>query len=170
MEQNIVRVGVVLALLGLLWVGLSLADETGMVDATHYFGVNGVITHIQSGMLFVKPEAGLQLRTISPARADRVGLHESKVGQHVTLWVDAGNVLVNVRRSDLPVPDHRIVSGSLRYTDPYWSEIQLSTPDGIAEFPVDSLASSKLSVFPQGARVEVELDADNVLIDIHRAP
>jgi hypothetical protein len=34
---------------------------------------------------------------------------------------------------------------------------------------VDALAGSKLSVFHEGAPVALELDADNVMIDIHRS-
>ena len=48
------------------------------------------------------------------------------------------------------------------------SEIQLSTPEGFERFDVDALAGSKLSVFQEGDPVTVELDADNVMIDIHR--
>ncbi len=141
-----------------------------MVDATHFYGISGVITQIHSGVLFVRTDAGLQPRTISPMRADRVGLHNSKIGEQVRLWVDAGNILVNVRRGDLPPPDHRVVAGTLHYADPYWGEVMMSTPEGSVTIPVDSLAGSKLSVFPEGTAVEAELDSDNVLIDIHRAP
>ena len=49
---------------------------TPFVQAAHY-GFSGVIAKIRSGILFVKTEKGLQPRTISPAKADRVGLHES---------------------------------------------------------------------------------------------
>ena len=138
------------------------------VQGVHY-GFNGVISKIHSGMLFVSPRVGLQARTISPVKADRMGLHQAQVGETVNLLVDSGNVLIDVSRGDRPIPDHRFVMGTLRYTDPYWSEIQLSTPEGPSTFEVDALAGSKLSTIREGIPVLVELDSDNVMIDIHKA-
>jgi hypothetical protein len=140
---------------------------TPFVQAAHY-GFSGVIAKIRSGILFVKTEKGLQPRTISPAKADRVGLHEAKVGEQVNLLVDSGNVLIDVSRTDRFFPDHRFIAGTVRYSDPYWSEIQLSTPDGPASYEVDPLAGSKLSVLQEGMPITIELDADNVTVDIHR--
>jgi hypothetical protein len=45
--------------------------------------------------------------------------------------------------------------------------IQLSTPEGPANFDVDPLAGSKLSVLQEGTPVTIELDVDNVMVDIH---
>ncbi len=140
---------------------------TPFVQSAHY-GFSGVIAKIRSGILFVKTEKGLQPRTISPSKADRVGLHEAKVGEQVNLLVDSGNVLIDVSRTDRFFPDHRFIAGTVRYSDPYWSEIQLSTPDGPASYEVDPLAGSKLSVLQEGMPITIELDADNVMVDIHR--
>jgi hypothetical protein len=43
--------------------------------------------------------------------------------------------------------DHRLIVGTLHYADPYWNEIQLSTPKGCERFDADALAGSKISVF-----------------------
>jgi hypothetical protein len=147
-------------------VTVSPAEEV-MREAHHGFG--GVISKIESGMLFVKTPNNLQLRTISPNKADRVGLHEARKGETVLMLVDSGNVLLDVTMAGVAFADHRMIVGTLRYADPYWSEIQLSTPEGFERFDVDALAGSKLSVFQEGAPVTVELDADNVMIDIHRS-
>ena len=140
---------------------------TPFVQTAHY-GFSGVISKIRSGILFVKTEKGLQPRTVSPSKADRVGLHDAKVGEQVNLLVDSGNVLIDVSRTDRFFPDHRFIAGTVRYSDPYWSEIQLSTPDGPASYEVDPLAGSKLSVLQEGMPITIELDADNVTVDIHR--
>jgi len=142
------------------------ADEA-MRGAHHGFG--GVISKIESGMLFVKTPENLQMRTISPNKADRVGLHDARKGETVLMLVDSGNVLLDVTKAGRAFADHRMIVGTLYYADPYWSEIQLSTPEGFERFDVDALAGSKLSVFQEGAFVTVELDADNVMIDIHRS-
>lgn len=138
-----------------------------VILAAHY-GFSGVITKIESGMLFIHTDNSLQTRTVSPNKADRVGLHDAKVGDTVNLLVDSGNVMIDVSRTDRFFPDHRFVVGTVRYTDPYWHEIQLSTPEGTSTFEVDAMAGTKLSTLPDGASVTLELDADNVMIDVHR--
>jgi len=139
---------------------------TPFVQEAHY-GFSGVITQIRSGMLFVRSENNLRPRVISPAKADRVGLHDAKVGESVNILVDSGNVLMDASRTDQFFPDHQFIAGRLRYADPYWGEVQLSTPEGPKHFEVDPLAGSKLSVLQEGMPVTVELDADNVMVDIH---
>jgi len=161
---------------GLLWISAVIlclatpaaADQLGQTESSVHLGLTGVISKIQSGVLFVKMPFGLRPRTISPNKADRVGLHEAKVGEGLMLWVDEGNVLLDVHKIGQPFGEHRFVAGTLNYADPYWGEIKLSTPEGTERFEVDTLAGSKLSVFQEGAPVIVELDGDNVMIDIHR--
>jgi hypothetical protein len=154
--------------LALLFGTNAAGDELGMHGLGAHFGIAGVVSKIQSGIVFVKVPVGLRPRTISPNKADRVGLHEVKTGDEVVLWVDEGNVLVDVHKAGSSLAAHRIVVGNLDYTDTYWSEIKLSTPEGIERFDVDTLMGSKLSTYQEGARVMVELDEDNVAIDIHR--
>jgi hypothetical protein len=148
-------------------VGAGEPSQDIIMGGAHY-GFSGVISKIESGMLFVHTDKSLQDRTISPNKADRVGLHQAKVGDTVNLLVDSGNVMIDVSSTDRFFPDHRFVVGTVRYADPFWQEIQLSTPDGAATFEVDALAGTKLSVLPDGTPVTIELDADNVMIDLHR--
>jgi hypothetical protein len=96
-------------------------------------------------------------------------LHEAKKGDTVLMLVDSGNVLLDVTAAGRAFADHRMIVGTIHYADPYWNEIQISTPEGFERFDVDALAGSKLSVFQEGAPVTLELDADNVMIDIHRS-
>lgn len=141
------------------------AQSEDIVLNSHY-GFSGVIAKIESGMLFVKTNSSLQPRTISPNKADRVGLYNAKVGDPVNILVDSGNVLIDASATDRFYPDHVFVTGTVRYSDPFWREIQLSTPEGTTSYEVDSLAGTKLSGFADGAPVTLELDADNVMIDI----
>ena len=128
--------------------------------------LSGVVTKIDSGIIFIKtPHA---VRTISPNKGDRMGLHDVRIGDQVILVVDTGNVLIDVHKVGDPIHGHQVVSGTLQYADPFWKEIQVSTPEGIKRFDVDSLSGSKLSVFGEGAPVTLELDEDNVMIDIRR--
>ena len=149
--------------------GIAGAESTQdiTVQGGHY-GFSGVVSRIESGMLFIRTDTSLQPRAISPNKADRVGLHKAKIGDTVNLLVDSGNVLIDVSATDRFFPDHQFVAGTVRYADPYWHEIQLSTPEGTTTFEVDPLAGNKLSVLQDGTPVTLELDADNVMVDIHR--
>lgn len=141
-------------------------DPMPFVQHSHY-GFSGTITKIQSGMLFVHTETSLQPRVISPVKADRVGLFNAKVGDAVNMLVDSGNVLMDVARTDRFFPEHHFVAGRVHYTDPFWNEIEISTPDGPATYEVDALAGSRLSTLPDDTPVTIELDTDNVMVDIH---
>jgi hypothetical protein len=85
--------------LGVVWplVPAGAESSEGVVPGVH-LAVSGHITKIESGLLFVKMPYGLQLRTISPNKADRVGLHDARVGDTVWLLVDSGNVLLDATR------------------------------------------------------------------------
>lgn len=135
-------------------------------SAGNHKALTGVVTKIYGGIIFVKtPNA---LRTISPNKADRMGVHDVHIGDKVMLVVDTGNVLIDVHKVGHPIHGHHLVTGTLQYVDPYWKEVQVSTPEGIKRFDVDSLAGSKLSIFGEGNPVTLELDEDNFMIDIRR--
>ncbi len=153
--------------------GLTLACVTQAMGDEGVFGgrhraFTTTVSKIASGVIFVAPFEGLRPRTISPAKADRVGLHEAKPGDGVTLIVDEGNVLMDAHKTGIPASGHRMVMGNLNYADAYWSEVKLSTPEGVERFDVDTLIGSKLSIMQEGLTVIVELDEDNTVIDIHR--
>lgn len=162
----VVLVSIIIMVAPVSSVAVAQADEE--MRGGHY-GFSGVISKIKSGLLFVKTPHNLQMRTISPNKADRVGLHEARTGDTVLMLVDSGNILLDVTKAGLAFADRHMIVGTLHYADPYWSEIQISTPEGFERFDVDALAGSKLSVFQEGAPVTVELDADNIMIDIHRS-
>lgn len=159
------------ALVNLVAVLIAVPTFAGASDeivlGSHY-GYSGVISKIRSGVVFVRTDASLQPRTISPNKADRVGLHDAKVGDPVNILVDSGNVLIDVSSTDRLFPDHQFLTGTVRYADPFWREIQISTPEGTTAYEVDTLVGNKLSSIPEGTPVTLELDADNVMIDIFR--
>jgi hypothetical protein len=155
----------------LLWVAPAIADHpdsSGPFPHVAHIVMVGVVTKIEPAMLFVQPPHGLQTRTISMNKAERMGLHDVKVGDAVLLVIDEQNVLIDAHRSDLPPAGHRIIAGTLNYADKFWEDLGLSTPEGSQAFTVDSLAGSKLGTVKEGELVTLELDEANVVIDIHR--
>lgn len=147
----------------------ALADQPGLGKSGKHSTFKGVVTKIESGMVFVKTE-GLQDRTFSIKKADRMGLQDVKVGDLVRLVVDENNVLVDVHKGDQEPAGHRMVTGNIHATDPSGKQVKLATPKGVESFEVDSMASSKLAAVPKGQQVVVELDEANVVIDVHQAP
>jgi len=152
----------------LLWFASTAAahdiDQAG--PRTHK-ELTTVITKVQSGLIFLKPTAGLQERAISVVKAERMGLYQPAAGDEVTIVIDEGNVLLDIHKKGAAPAGHRLISGKLSYADPFWGVIELKTPEGPQSFAVDTLAGSKLSVLQEGGQVRAELDEDNILIDIH---
>ncbi|MEP7152400.1 MAG: hypothetical protein ABI856_11870 [Nitrospira sp.] len=161
---------IIVATLGMcVPLGVGWADSSDGPRLGAHLALSGQIAKIESGLLFVKTPYGMQLRTISPNKADRVGLHDARIGDEVWLLIDSGNVLLDAARPGGEFFDnHKVLAGRIHYADPYWGEIQISTPEGFERFEVDTLAGSKLSVFQEGMPVTIELDADNVMIDIQQ--
>lgn len=140
------------------------ADQAG--PRTHK-ELTTVVTSIQSGLIFLQPAAGLQNRAISLKKAERMGLENAQVGDKVTVTVDEGNVLLDIHKTGTAPAGHSLITGKLSYADPFWEVVELSTPEGMKSFAVDSLAGSKLSILREGNPVRLELDEDNIVIDIH---
>ncbi len=133
--------------------------------------LTAVITKIDSGLIFLEiqwPQAvKLRPRYVSVNKADRMGLHQAKVGDEVIVTVDEANVLLDIHDKSGPIHGHRIVVGNLAYADPFWEVVEVFTSEGLETFAVDPIAGSKLSGLPEGALIRAELDEANVLIDIH---
>ena len=149
-------------------VGLpALAHEGDQAGSARHRMITAKITKIDGTMLFVQPKAGLMPRAISMRKAERMGLHDAKVGEEVMLVVDESDVLVDVHRMGVPPQGHRLLAGKLQHLDPFSGVIKIQTSEGTETFPVDSLAGSKLSVLHDASSVQLELDEDNTVIDIH---
>src|SRR5688500_1394550 len=140
------------------------ADQAG--PSTHR-ELTTVVTKIQSALVFLKPISGLQNRAVSTKKAEQMGLLDPKVGDEVLVTVDEGNILLDIHKKGATPSGHRLVVGRLKYADPLWNVVELSTPEETNAYAVDTMAGSKLSVLKEGAQVRIELDEDNVVIDIH---
>jgi hypothetical protein len=145
---------------------ISPATETaGQRPPGAHTELTGVVTKIESGVVFVKTE-GLQSQTISINKAERTGLHDIEVGDTVVLVVDENNVLVDVHKAR---SQGRLVTGNFHSVDASGKQMKLATPKGVERFDVDSLASRKLRKFAEGEAVVLEVNEANVVIDVHPA-
>jgi ribosomal protein S1 len=143
---------------------ISTATETaGQRPAGAHTELTGVVTKIESGMVFVQTE-GVQSRTISINKAERTGLHDIKVGDTVALVLDENNVLVDVHKAR---SQGRLLTGKFHSVDASGNQMKLATPKGVEKFDVDSLASRKLRKFAEGQAIVIEVNDANVVIDVH---
>jgi hypothetical protein len=160
----------ILTCLGIMAAMILSSAPSGMADQAAHGGkhkqLSGIITKIESGMVFVKVE-GTQARTISISKADRMGLHDARVGDPVTLTVDENNVVVDVHKPGVEPAGHRQVTGKLHLADPSGSQIKVATQQGVETFSVDSMAASKLAGLAKGVPVLREIDESNTVIDVH---
>lgn len=152
----------------ILFQGLPVAaHEVDQAGPQSHKQLTTTIEKIGSGLVFFKPNAGLQQRVISLKKAERMGLHEAKPGDEVVLIIDESNALVDLHKKGVQPAGHRLVIGTLTYADPFWEVIEVTNSEGKHSLAVDTVAGSKLSVLPKGKRVRAELDEDNIVIDIH---
>ena len=149
----------------------ALGHEADLSGPRSHRDLTAVITKIESGLmsLEIQGSPGLKLRprSVSVNKAERMGLHQAKVGDEVSVTVDENNVLLDIHDKSGPAHGHRLLVGNLAYADPFWEVIEVFTSEGLESFAVDSAAGSKLSVLKEGTLVRIELDEANVLIDIH---
>jgi len=158
-------VSLIAVLLLFLIVPLSSAAETPAPPGSEHMRVTGVVSKIQSGLIYVETPVGtLHLTSKSGIRDGHPAL---KVGDTVTVWVNEDNIVVDVhKKGDVAI--HRFVTGKLSYANEDKSAIKLWTPDGPKTFSIKQDAK-KFSTLPVGTPVTVELNESGQVIDIHRA-
>ncbi|MDF0668078.1 MAG: hypothetical protein P0119_18705 [Nitrospira sp.] len=149
----------------------AIAHDADLGGPNTHRNVPATITKIESGLMYldIQGTSGKKVapRWVSVKKAERMGLHEAKVGDEVTVTVDESNVLLDIHDPSRPIHRHRVVVGKLAYADPFWEVVEIYTGEGLESYSVDSLAGTKLGALKEGALVRAELDEANVMIDIH---
>jgi hypothetical protein len=95
-------------------------EEVAHMKAGHK-KVEGVVSEVKSGLYTVKTPTGASLTLVESA-AVRYGRDLPKVGDEMTLWVNEGNMVMDVhpkgqpgkRLASSPVRSHRSIMASLR--------------------------------------------------------
>ena len=158
-------------LLFLLLASPAVAHDADLGGPHSHRNVPATIAKIESGLMYLQIQGSsggnVSQRWVSVKKAERMGLHQAKVGDEVILTLDESNVLLDIHDPNHPIHRHRILVGNLAYADPFWEVVEIFTSEGLETFSVDALAGSKLGALPEGALIRAELDEANVLIDIH---
>lgn len=149
----------------------AVAHDADLSGPYSHRNVPATIAKIESGLMYLEIQGSsgvkVSLRAVSVKKAERMGLHQAKVGNEVIVTVDESNVLLDIHDRSRPIHGHRILVGNLAYADPFWEVVELFTSKGLESFSVDASAGSKLGALEAGALVRAELDEANMLIDIH---
>lgn len=158
-------------LLFLLLGSLAIAHDSDLSGPYSHKNVPATIAKIESGLMYLQIQGSsggkVSLRAVSVKKAERVGLHQAKVGDEVIVTLDEANVILDIHDRSGPIHGHRILVGNVAYVDPFWEVVEVFTSKGLESFSVDPLAGSKLRPLKEGTLVRAELDEANVLIDIH---
>lgn len=136
------------------------AKQPGQTGSGTHMKLSGVVSKIESGLVFVTTPTG---RLTVSSKAIRA---VCKVGDKVTMWMNEGNVVIDVHKEGKPSP-HRFITGSLTYVSDDKNEILLWTPEGEKPFPVER-GKSKLSAVKDGTPITAELNEEGRIIDIHQ--
>ena len=128
--------------------------------------VEGVVTEVKSGLYTVKTPTGATL-TLTEAAAVRQGHDVPKVGDEMTLWVNEGNMVMDVHTKGQPGHAHRFISGTLASIDYAKSQMTLSTSGGEKNFKLKP-ESRMFKDIAAGAQVTIEVNETGEVIDLHK--
>jgi hypothetical protein len=155
---------------GLVWCGgLTFAGEADQAKPPTHKHLTATVEKIQSGLMFFTPTGGLEPRTVSVHKAERMGLSQAKKGDEVILVIDENNLLIDLHKKGIPPAGHRLIAGKLTYADPMWEIVEITNAEGKQTFAMDEDEGSTLSLLKEGELVWAELNEDNMVIDIHHA-
>lgn len=138
-------------------------DEHPRTQAGYSIQINGTVTKIQSGLIYVKTPAGQYTISAKTAPAD------AAVGDEVSLWVNEENMVIDHHGKEKHKAGmHRLIFGKLIYAGTTKNVIKLGTPEGVKEFPLERM-EVKTKPIAEGSNIVVELNEEGTVIDIRKA-
>ncbi|MDE3039800.1 MAG: hypothetical protein KGJ82_04400 [Nitrospirota bacterium] len=138
-------------------------DEHPRTKPGYVIQVNGTVTKIQSGLIYVKTPAGQYTISAKTAPAD------AAVGDEVSLWINEENMVIDHHGKEKhKTGTHRLIFGKLIYTGTTKNQIKLSTPEGDKVFPLERM-EVKTKPIAEGSNIVVELNEEGTVIDLRKA-
>jgi len=138
-------------------------DEHPRMSPGHVIQVNGTITKIQSGVIYVKTPTGQYTISANTAPAN------AAIGDEVSLWLNDENMVIDHHgKSKNMKGTHRLILGKLIYTGTTKNQIKLSTPEGEQVFPLERM-EVKTKAIAEGSQIVVELNEEGTVIDLRKA-
>jgi len=138
-------------------------DEHPRTTPGYVIQVNGAVSKIQSGVIYVKTPTGQYTISAKTAPAD------AAVGDEVSLWVNEENMVIDHHGKEKHKKgSHRLIFGKLIYAGMTKKEIKLQTPEGEKVFPLDRM-EVKTKPIAEGSQIVVELNEDGTVVDLRKA-
>lgn len=138
-------------------------DEHPHTEFGYHLTLNGVVTKMQSGLVYVKTPVGQYTINAKTVPAD------AAVGDEVTLWLNGENLVIDHHgKHKNKARAHRLITGKLIYAGLTKKEIKLWTPEGEKVFPLDRM-EIKTKPIEEGSMVTIMLNQDGTVIDLRKA-
>ncbi len=138
-------------------------DEHPHTKSGYHLTLDGVVTKIDSSLVYLKTPVGQYTINVKTAPAD------AAVGDEVRLWLNEENLVIDHHGKHKNKPGtHRLITGKLIYAGLTKKEIKLWTPEGEKVFPLDRM-EVKTKPIAEGSMVVVELDESGTVIDLRKA-
>ena len=138
-------------------------DEHPRTMPGYVIQVNGTVTKIQSGVIYVKTPAGQYTINAKTAPSD------AAVGDEVSLWVNEENMVIDHHGKKKHMKGtHRLIFGKLIYAGKTKNQIKLQTPEGEKVFPLERM-EVKTKPIAEGSQIVVELNEEGTVIDLRKA-
>ena len=138
-------------------------DEHPRTAPGYVIQVNGTVTKIQSGVIYVKTPTGQYTISAKTAPSD------AAVGDEVSLWVNEENMVIDHHGKDKNKKgNHRLIFGKLIYAGKTKNQIKLQTPEGEKVFPLERM-EVKTKPIAEGSQIVVELNEDGTVVDLRKA-
>lgn len=138
-------------------------DEHPHTLSGYHLTLNGVVTKIISGVIYVKTPVGQYTINAKTAPSD------AAVGDKVTLWLNEENLVIDHHGKHKNKPGtHRLITGKLIYAGLTKQKIKLWTPEGEKVFPLDRM-EVKTKPIEEGSLITIELDEQGTVIDLRKA-
>jgi hypothetical protein len=138
-------------------------DEHPRTKAGHSIQVDGTVTKIQSGLIYVKTPAGQYTISSKTAPSD-----DAAVGDEVFLWFNHENMVIDHHGKDKHKAGvHRLIFGKLIYAGATKKEIKLSTAEGEKVFPLERM-EIKTKPIPEGSDIVLELNEEGTVVDLRK--
>jgi len=138
-------------------------DEHPRTKPGNVIQVDGTVTKIQSGLIYVKTPTGQFTINAKTAPAD------AAVGDEVSVWVNEENMVIDHHGKEKHMKGtHRLIFGKLIYVGKTKNQIKLSTPEGDKVFPLERM-EVKTKPIAEGSNIVVELNEEGTVIDLRKA-
>ncbi len=141
------------------------SEEIARINFGHQ-KIEGGVIDLKSGLYTVKTSTGATL-TLAEAAAVRHGRSAPKVGDEMTLWVNEGNMVMDVRPKGHQDKAPRFISGMLASIDNGKSGLVLSTLGEEKAFPLRP-ENRMFRDIALGTQVTIEVNDTGEVIDIHK--